>query len=118
MKQSKAELEKIAKDAGLKLSRMRDAERVEENRPLVGKTFRYRNSGGSAKWWLYAKVVGLAKDGMLQIMTFETQKSGDIAIAATRHMYTMATYGYVPCQRRTFQREWRALQKRIARMKP
>lgn len=40
-----------------KLGRIDDKRRLEANREMVGKCFKYHNTyGGDRKWWLYAKV--------------------------------------------------------------
>jgi hypothetical protein len=80
-------------------------ERAKANRKLVGKTFKYRNSGGGdEQWWLYAKVQG-AKDGNLLLFKFEQTPWGhQIEISNPR---PRLTDGYVEIPAAEFKAAWR-----------
>ena len=53
--------------------------RKERARSLIGKCYRYHNSGdGTGKrWWLYLKVLGVTQNGMLKTVQFEVYSNGE-----------------------------------------
>ena|ERR1700728_1930252 len=116
----KAEAE--ARRANQRLHAIRDAERREENKGLVGKTFRWRNCYScpekpSDYWWLYAKVQSMDGAGMLTAFTFQIDKYGQHEMKINRYSFNMGG-GYRPIPAVQFNKAWRAFQKRIATAKP
>jgi hypothetical protein len=55
------ELQEIISKASDELREIRRAEATEQNAPLVGRCYKFRNSygGGSEKWWLYKRVLSV-----------------------------------------------------------
>lgn len=87
-------------------------DRAKENRRLIGKTFKYRNSGGGGdQWWLYAKVQGI-KDGSLLLFKFEETPWGiQIEIDYPR---PSLTDGYTEIPMSEFKAAWKLLQARLS----
>lgn len=83
-------------------------ERQDRNGTLVGKTFKYRNSGGGEEqWWLFAKVQRI-RNGLLLLFKFEHTPYGiNIEISNPR---TSLSDGYIEIPKAEFVTEWRKLQ--------
>lgn len=105
---------------------LRDREEAalkEQGQPLVGKCYRYRNCYSCPQtekdyWWLYKRVVSV-EGSSLHTFSFETDRNGDIRIQHDEFGHTMQflnnMYEEIPAK--TFNREWRKVQKRVAEMK-
>ncbi len=62
------------KPHNIKLSRLKDKLEFDENKKLIGKCFKYRNSyGQDEKWWLYYKVLDHVKDDNHYMKTLAVQ---------------------------------------------
>jgi hypothetical protein len=111
-----------ARKANARLNAIRDAERLEENKGLLGKTFKYRNSHScpekpSDYWWHYTKVQAVDDAGMLTLFQFDTDKYGTIAIGVREHAYNVLG-GSIRIPASEFNKAWRALQKKIENTQP
>lgn len=118
----KEELQHEERRINKRLHAIRDAERHEANRALVGKTFRYHNNYSCPEkprdyWWIYAKVQKCAKDGYLTVFMFETDKYGAVRIRTEKYMNYMSD-GYQPIAPAKFAKAWRDLQRKIGITKP
>lgn len=116
---TKAELEKIARDAQAKLYEIEKTERDEKNASLMGKCVRYRNSYGSdERWWLYGKILR-SEDGDLIIHQFETTSRGEISIKPEYRRYysSLETGGWESISREKFDFEWNGLISRLLNMR-
>jgi type II secretory pathway pseudopilin PulG len=116
---TREQLEQQVRQANQALNRLRDEDRRAKNAPLIGKTFRYRNSyscpeKASDYWWLYAKVTKLDGDGSLKLFTFETDKYGHIKITPDGHAYNMDS-GYQPISAAEYRKALKALKSRVAK---
>lgn len=117
----KLEAEKRAREANALLHKIRDAERLAENKGLLGKTFRMRNDYScpekpSDYWWVYAKVQKVGRDGMLTVLRFDTDKYGAMQVQVERYQHHMAYYTEITPA--AFNKAWRAFQKKVASTKP
>jgi uncharacterized protein with NRDE domain len=100
-------------------SKLEEAERFERNRDLLGKCFRYRNSyGPDSRWWLYAKVVKVTKDGTITTFEFQTDSQGKTDVRPKAIHFRCLLDGYMPISTAEFRKQWRAVQKKIADYKP
>lgn len=102
------------------IDRIDRAEQERERKKLIGKCFKYRNSYSmpqkdSDYWPIYVKVVG-ADGYRCRAFTFQTDKDGKIKIEPQD--YFSARDGYKPITAAEFNREWKALKARIAKLKP
>jgi len=118
----KIEAERIVRQANERLGKIRDAERYEENKGCVGKTYRYRNNYScpekpSDYWWMYAKVQKITKKGHLVVFQFQTDKYGETTIKTNPYQYHMND-GYQEITKTRFEKAWRDLQKKIRSTKP
>lgn len=117
----KAEAEREAMVANQRLHAIRDAERFEENKGLLGKTFKFKNHYScpekpSDYWWQYVKVTAVDDAGMLSLFVFETNKFGGVTIQTEDHRFHVQYY--TSCPKAQFDKAWRALQRKIAKTKP
>ena len=94
--------------------------RAEENRPLLGKCFKYRNSygGDREKWWLYIKVTKVSARGEMSGLQFQTDCHNKLEIEFAHRIPINLSGGYVPITQGEFNRALRAVQKRVARLQP
>lgn len=76
-----AQLKKTAQKAMEAYSAANTIAEDKQNKKLVGKCFKYHNSGGGCdeRWWLYAKVERV-EDGRIYVFTFEELPNGTINI--------------------------------------
>lgn len=103
------------KTANTALYKIRDAERRKRNAPLVGKTFRYRNSSsGDKRWWLYARVEKVDSGGHLRVFQFQTDCFDRIEVKFNDYAYDHLIDGFTPIPASKFNSEWKRVQKRIA----
>jgi hypothetical protein len=73
-KQTEKQLCKIIQDARIKLNDVENKRKEKENKRLIGKCFKYRNSIGSDNnWWLYMIVL----DSKLRMFSFEKTAMGE-----------------------------------------
>lgn len=91
------QLRKIQHQTGEKIRKLLATKMLEDNGRFVGKYFKYRNSYSLPQtpddyWWLYSHVVGISKDGMMEVTTFQNDKRGRIEIEM-RACGTDATLG-------------------------
>lgn len=117
-----AVLEARAREANEAYHEAQNAERERENRALLGKCFKYRNSYScpekpSDYWWLYTKVVGLEGPNIFYT-EFEVAKDGRISINFNRQCYASMIHGHVEIRASEFNKAWRALQSKIAKSRP
>jgi hypothetical protein len=82
-----------------------------ENRKLVGKCFRYRNSSGPGpKWWLYTIVTHVDKDGWLHATSFEETPTTDGMISLEMRLrhesYFTLQPGHKEITRERFNKAW------------
>ncbi len=105
-------------EANQALGKIETQRRAEENKVLMGKCYRYRNSYGSGSgWWLYARVIGV-RDGWPVMFRFETIENNEIRIQPTETHVGVPDSSYQPITEAAFTKAWRALQKHIATTKP
>ena len=83
-------LQKIA-ELRQELYDIKDGEFLRENCGKIGKHYKYRSSYSCPKtledyWWVYSKVVGMNKDGLLDGWSFEKDSGGRIIIETIAHM--------------------------------
>lgn len=100
-----------------RLLRQAEAEETDRNNEhLLGKCFKYRNSGGGAdgSWWLYKKVIRI-KDGYLSTFQFQQYNNGQIVIEPDWFAMdrTLMNGGYIEIEQAEFDREWAALKEKI-----
>ncbi len=86
------------------------AERIKQNKGLVGKCFKYLNSyGSSEKWWLYTKVLRLDDEGYPVAWRFQIDCHGQIEISPPEERsYVYPGNGYQPITVAEFGKQWRA----------
>ena len=66
-------------------NKLKDQINLEENKVLLGKCFKYRNSYGSGeKWWLYRKVVSVG-DWDVTVISAQDCNNGTIEIIKETH---------------------------------
>lgn len=112
-------LEKLREVAYKATSALAAAEtklRAKKNAELVGKCFRYHNSGGgcTGRWWLYAKVLE-TKDGGLICFKFQKLPNGNMMIEPLEYVSAShLTNSYSPIPAGDFNKAWRAVQKHVA----
>lgn len=111
-----------ARKANERLHAIRDAERLEENKTLLGKMFKYRTSYScpekpSDYWWFYFKVQNVDDAGMLTLFQFDTDKYGKINIEIREHAFNILG-GSVKIPASEFNKAWHALQKKISNTQP
>ncbi len=110
----KKELDTILRKARTELNRIEEAERDAENRALIGKCFKYRNSYSEGqKWWLYQRVVSV-KGGMVNIFGFETDIRGKIEIYVEKHMWAHTLGQAISLGE--FRTAWRATMRKIEKL--
>lgn len=82
-------LKKAAYDAMNAYQEAEAIERDKHNKTLIGRCFKYHNSGGGCdeKWWLYLKVTH-AVDGHLRVFKFEKLPNGNISIEPDQFSYS------------------------------
>ena len=102
------------------LAKLENKKRYEENAPLLGKTFKYRNCYScpekpSDYWSLYAKVTKVDKDGYLKVFTFETDRHGHINIRVDDYRHHMND-GYKPIPAAEYARALKALKSRVGKL--
>ena len=99
------ELLEIFTEARDELDDIRTKRVEEENTPLVGKYFKYRNSygGGSEGWWLYARVDNVSGSS-ISATTFE-KTSSDIFEAQTKSWWSKHD-GYMEINELEFMMAW------------
>lgn len=90
------------------------ATKAKENAALLDKCFKYHNSySGDERWWLYTMVTGITEDGDLKAFSFQMDCHGKIEIERDRYFIP---YSQIPITKREFMREWRKLQRLIAKL--
>ena len=121
-----SELETLQAEArriGQRIDRLQTQQRAAENRALIGSCFKYRNSYSCSEkpsdyWWLYLRVTGTDGSGNLKVLEFQTDKYGEVTIKPARIVWSRLSDGYRPIKQVEFNKAWRAVQKRIAGIKP
>lgn len=112
-------LEDRARAANRALHKAQGAQRDLDNSELIGKCFKYHNSGGGcgAKWWYYVKVLR-TKDGYLKCFSFQSLPNGEIQIATDSYKMTttLKNGGYIPITSAKFNAAWKKLSTKIKRM--
>ena len=91
LKKRKKEIRKERKELNKEESKINNLIEKEEVIPKmkknVGKCYKYRNSDGESKWWLYTKITGV-KNGCYITVSFEHPKGEyyeNISIEIERH---------------------------------
>lgn len=105
------ELRSAAKAANQKLSEAETAIRVKENASLLARCFRYRNNYScpekdSDYWWMYAKVIKIAKDGRLTLFQFQIDRYGNFDCRPAEDVFRI-TDGYQPLSAKKFNAAWK-----------
>lgn len=85
-------IEKLREASFAAQNALHEAEAIERdkyNKTMIGRCFKYRNSGGGCddKWWLYVKVTR-AEDGHLRVFKFEQLPNGNISIEPDQFSYS------------------------------
>lgn len=84
--------------------------RVAENRALIGKFFKYRNSYGSGeKWWLYVAVTGVDGGGTPTGWRFQRTSNDTVEIERKTWLSGVPNGGYQEITARAFWAEARKL---------
>lgn len=120
----KEQLQATIDEARRKLAKITDAEDAKKNRALVGKCFKYPKNCYSCPtkpsdyWPVYHKVTGLSPryGGGVKAITFQTDSKGRIEIREDR--WFLETAGCVPISEAEFQRAWKRVQRKIAKLNP
>jgi hypothetical protein len=84
-------IEQLKQAAYVAMNAYQEAEAIERdkyNKTMIGKCFKYRNSGGGcdSKWWLYVKITR-AEDGHLRVFKFEQLPNGCVSIEPDQFSY-------------------------------
>jgi hypothetical protein len=114
-------LRQAARAAQIALHEAEAIQRDKDNASLIGKTFKYHNSGGGCdkRWWYYIKVIR-AKDGHLKTFAFQDMPNGQIEIE-TDH-FTMAVPlldgSYIEIPKKEFNAAWRRIVAKVAKLPP
>jgi len=97
-------------------------EKREAHSKILGKCYRYRNSYGAdrGEWWMYLRVTG--GDGYWPtVFTFQETADNEIIIK-TKESYVGIHHGeangYYEISRKEFDRQWKRMQTKIAKMQP
>jgi hypothetical protein len=115
-------VEKLKKAAYEAMNAYQAAEAVERdkyNKTMVGKCFKYSNSGGGCdeRWWLYVKVTRL-HDGHLRVFKFERLPNGNISIEPDQFSYSgkmdAEGSGYKEIEHAELRAAWDAMFDKIA----
>ena len=86
---------------------------VQDARPLIGKTFKFRNSYGShtPEWWLWIEVVGVRQTGYfleIQTISYQATSSDRLEIIMEWHSHELSEFdghrGYIPVTKAEFNR--------------
>jgi len=88
---------------------------LEENKLLLGKCFKFRNSYGSGeKWWLYKKIVSV---GAWDATTISAQDCGNGSIEITKDNHSASSYKkggyYIEISLEEFNKNFEEILKRI-----
>lgn len=118
----KEKLQKQQAAISAKLSRIIDKEIAEENKKLLGKCFKYRNSYGCAihgKWWLYIKIVKIS-GRTVYAFEFQNTSNSTVEFRTNYPHYSNAFLGkdYIPISNAEFEKALRSLKSRIEKMNP
>lgn len=99
------------------LQRLRNAEQSAEAKALVGKCFKYRNNYGSdcPGWWLYSKVT---KAGEYWPICFSFEETSRQMIEVKYEDHYHGTGNWKEITPKEFNAAWKALQRKLAGMKP
>ncbi len=105
------ELKKQIAPLQAELNQIRNREKLEENKKLIGKFFKTRNNYSSPKthddyWWFYKMVRGFDEDGSLEISGFQDDKKGRIEIDAN---ICFIHQGDIEITEKEFNEAWQAL---------
>jgi len=85
-------------------SRRNEARAEAENRPLVGRYFKTRNSYGSGrKWWLYKKVTG-SKGAWLTCFQFQNMAGKRLEATTDDGLYGVE--GYIEIKKSEWDKAW------------
>lgn len=92
---TKKQLQATMRKAQAELWEIERKERIKALRSRVGKCFKYRNcyscpKDESERWWLYAAVLSIDKDGYLETIQFQTDKDGRLDIKRDTQFGDMA----------------------------
>jgi len=110
-------IEKLKKAAYEAMNAYQAAEAVERdkyNQAMIGKCFKYSNSGGGCdtRWWLYVKVTRI-DDGHLRVFKFEQLPNGCVSIEPDQFSYSgkmgAEGSGYIEIEPTEFDREFSKL---------
>lgn len=110
--------EQLRKEIGILRDELSDIERsewIEENAPLVGTYWKYRNSYSSTDkptdyWWCYRKILSF-RDQSFVTAEFQTDKFGNHRI--DRNDYVHHSQGWVKCTAKEYRTAWKRLQKKL-----
>ena len=103
IKKEIAKLERPINKLRREYKKLVEAKKRKENLNLVGKTFIYRNncySGESERWNIYAKVVGLGNDLIIQSYQMNSQM-----IEIKQDSINAGISGYAPVSEEEFEHE-------------
>lgn len=113
------QLERTMRKANVAYYAAEAKQRDKDNARLLGKCFKYNNSGGGCdeRWWLYAKVIAV-KDGSLRLFQFERRPNGITEIDPDRHTWTghIINGGYHAIDVFEFNAAWIALKAAIVQL--
>ena len=77
------ELQKKIEPLRKELKKIEDKNSLKEKEKLLGKCFKFQNSGGSdKKWWIYTKVIAVSKDTHTHLKV-ERNPDGNLSIDLT-----------------------------------
>jgi len=96
----KQELEKAIDDARLKLVAIETKEKIDKNKNLIGKCFKYKNfysyPNDDEYWWLYAKILSLDEYGSMSGIAFQTDINSKIEIEKRTFFSDFSGYTEIP----------------------
>ena len=85
------------------LEQIEKQKKIKSNLKLIGKCYKFHNSFGGEKWWLYIQIVGLNKDGDLFAHKFQKDCYGDITIEADSK-YSEPDNEYIPISKEEYKK--------------
>lgn len=112
-------LKQQARQIADKIGRIENAERYEQNKAMEGRCFKFRNNYScpekpSDYWWLYTRVTKVTRDH-IHVQQFQTDKYGEVTISLdkTYYRHLPGSYQANEIKLAEFERQWKALKKRI-----
>jgi hypothetical protein len=105
------ELREIVGKACQEIDEIETAERIKENKALVGKCFRYHNCYSCPEkntdyWWCYRQITGLDEYGDLLSWEFQIDKDGKVEIDPSSYFGRQVDDGWQPITKAQFQKAW------------